>query len=329
MRSFTLVLFALLLGTASKAQTIATFDTLSLPKPDTFYVNYSAYGTDVGFDDGLAHFPCVYDTFPGGFQYWNYGFAYSNMTDSITQGFGNQYSAITGKGYNNSAQYLVAYGASNKVFLKGKAINQPVNGFYIANTAYAWHSMANGDMFAKKFGGPTGSDSDWFKVTIRGYSGGSLKNDSVEYFLADFRSPVNANDTIMRGWNWVNLLPLGDVDSLLFTLNSSDTGMFGMNTPAYFAMDNFHTFETASVGEAPAQLAAKLYPNPAVNELFVETKRGEINAAYVIDMTGKVVSQHAVKDELTLIPVSSLAPGTYILKLAGDGGTASARFEKH
>ena len=101
-------------------------------------------------DDGLAHFPCVYDTFPGGFQYWNYGFAYSNMTDSITQGFGNQYSAITGKGHNNSSQYLVAYGATNKVMLKGKAVNQPVNGFYIANTAYAWHSMANGARFLKR-----------------------------------------------------------------------------------------------------------------------------------------------------------------------------------
>jgi hypothetical protein len=66
-----------------------------------------------------------------------------------------------------------------------------------------------------------------------------------------------------------------------------------------------------------------------MNELFVETKDRQIKEAYVIDMTGRVVGRHTVKDELTLIPVSDLVSGTYLLKLVGEGGTASTRFEKH
>jgi MYXO-CTERM domain-containing protein len=36
----------------------------------------------------------------------------------------------------------------------------------------------------------------------------------------------------------VSLASLGAVQSLRFSLASSDTGEYGINTPAYFAMDN-------------------------------------------------------------------------------------------
>jgi hypothetical protein len=32
---------------------------------------------------------------------------------------------------------------------------------------------------------------------------------------------------------------LGSADELRFSLSSSDNGPYGMNTPSYFAMDNF------------------------------------------------------------------------------------------
>jgi hypothetical protein len=37
-------------------------------------------------------------------------------------------------------------------------------GVYVTNTTYAYNSMRDGDMFAKKFGGPTGNDPDWYKL---------------------------------------------------------------------------------------------------------------------------------------------------------------------
>ena len=59
MRKFTLFLSALALVCFSlKAQTVATFESLPLSGSDTFYLNLSAPGTNVGFSNGLATFPC-------------------------------------------------------------------------------------------------------------------------------------------------------------------------------------------------------------------------------------------------------------------------------
>jgi len=107
--------------------------------------------------------------------------------------------------------------------------------------------MKYGDGFGKKFGGVTGMDSDWFRLTITGWYQGNPIADSVNFYLADFRSPDTTQHYILKSWAFVDLLPLGNVDSLTFILNSSDTaGGFGMNTPAYFALDNFMTTDGAT-----------------------------------------------------------------------------------
>ncbi|MDY6839745.1 MAG: DUF4465 domain-containing protein [Thermodesulfobacteriota bacterium] len=60
-----------------------------------------------GFISGDAHFSNCYDTSRGSWDGW----AYSNMTDTTTAGWTNQYSAITGGGAGGSANYGVAYDA--------------------------------------------------------------------------------------------------------------------------------------------------------------------------------------------------------------------------
>jgi len=98
--------------------------------------------------------------------------------------------------------------------------------------------MRDGDGFAKKFGGATGSDPDFLRLTITGQDGGGATTGTVDFFLADFRFADAAQDTIVRDWTFVDLSSLGAVASLGFALASTDNGAFGMNTPAYFAMDN-------------------------------------------------------------------------------------------
>jgi hypothetical protein len=314
---------------AVKAQPIiSTFDTLYLSQPDTFYVNYSAPGTDVGFDDAEIHFPCVYDT-AFGFSFWSYGFAYSNMIDSTTSGLSNQYAAKTGIGYNGSPNYAVAYGATNKVRYANNPGWKNFGGFYVTNSTYAYNSMRDGDAFAKKFGGVTGNDPDWFKLTIKRYVGGQLYNDSIDYYLADFRDPNNANDYIVNDWQWVDLTPIAHADSLLFTLSSSDTGQFGMNTPAYFCIDNFTINPVwGAVGESPAAVKAKIYPVPAVSELTVEVEDRTYTLASVLNMTGKVLANYPLKGEITAIPTTQLPVGTYLLRLSNGTSQISVRFIK-
>ena len=336
MRKFTFLVSAIaLISVASKAQTVADFEALSLSGTDTAYINYSAPGTDVGFSNGLAYFPCVYDTGFGS-GYWSYGFVYSNMTDSVTSGFTNQYSAITAKGYGGSAKYLVSYGIQNKVKLTGYAVGKPVNGFYVTNNTYAYNSMRDGDTYAKKFGDTTGTGittgqgtaPDWFKIQARAFFGGVLKPDTLDFYLADFRPAGTANDSIIRAWHWFDLSALGHADSLQFTLKSSDNGSFGMNTPAYFCMDNFTTNETLVAVKDVNLIAAKVYPNPAVDLLNIDLDDDNFNEIDVIDVRGNTIIKQRISALHTEINTATLGTGMYMLKLSGANKVISTRFVK-
>ena len=91
---------------------------------------------------------------------------------------------------------------------------------------------------AKKFGGASGDDPDWFVLTIIGKDSQGLVTDTVDFYLADYTFADNNQDYIVDTWEYVDLTSLGAVESLEFTLSSSDVGQWGMNTPGYFAMDN-------------------------------------------------------------------------------------------
>jgi Domain of unknown function (DUF4465) len=213
---------------AAHAQ-IATFEDLSLT-PESYWNGSDGSG---GFTSGGAHFSNTYNAEWGS---WD-GFSYSNMTDTTTQGVAAQYNAVAGAGQGGSANYAVAYVGA--VAPPTVTLDTPgvVGGLYVTNTSYAYYSMLNGDAFAKKFGGETGSDPDWFVLTITGKNADGVVTGSVDFYLADYRSADSSNDYIVDRWEYVDLISLGKVKSLEFTLNSSDVGDWGMNTPASFAID--------------------------------------------------------------------------------------------
>ena len=61
----------------------------------------------------------------------------------------------------------------------------------------------------------------------------------VTFYLADFRSADPAQDYIVNDWRFVDVSSLvsGGAARFSFSLESSDVGPWGMNTPAYFAVD--------------------------------------------------------------------------------------------
>lgn len=210
------------------AAAITTFDDLALA-PSSFYLP----GATTTFQSGAASFNHDFTDYGGGCC-WT-GWSYSNTTDTATPGVTNQYGAYAGGGNAGSANYGIAFlGAPTITF----DIPSIVAGGYFTNTTYAALSMLNGDFFAKKFGGATGNDADFFKLTITGWSATNQTTGSVDFYLADYRFANNAQDYIVRDWTFVNLATLGTVARLTFGLTSSDNGGFGMNTPAYFALDD-------------------------------------------------------------------------------------------
>ncbi len=168
------------------------------------------------------------------------GWSYSNVNDPTTTGFMNTYASFTGTGFGGSGNYALATSFSPY----GAFINLPDTyvplSIYVSNATYAATSMRDGDSFAKKFGGESGDDPDFFRLIITGFdalgAAGGVTGET-ELMLADFRDPNNALDYIVDQWSLVDLTSLGNARSLAFSLESSDNGSFGMNTPAFFAMD--------------------------------------------------------------------------------------------
>jgi len=220
--------FVLLVVTVARAH-MATFDDLTLPA-ESFWNGSDGSG---GFRSGSAQFSNYYNA---EWASWE-GFAYSNITDVAATGIASQYNAITGQGQAGSANYAIVYvGWTERptVTLDSPGV---VDGLYVTNNNTAYYSMLNGDPFCKQFGGDDGSDPDWFLLTIAGRDRDGHVTGTVECYLADLRFEDPAQDYIVTTWQFVDLTSLGVVKSLEFSLSSSDIGDWGMNTPAYFALD--------------------------------------------------------------------------------------------
>lgn len=266
-KKINLTIYGIVSAIASMAQNVSSFEELTL-SPNSYWNGFQGANPG-GFSNGNAFFPN--DT---SFGYWTGGFAYSNKVDKTTAGYLNDQSAITGKGVLQSQNYIVGQSGSF-IKLKNEAIGKAINGFYVTNSTYAYLSMTRGDQFAKIFGGKTGNDPDYFKMSIIGYRNGLVKTDTVHFYLADFRSDDNSKDYIINTWRWVNTLPLGDVDSIKIKLSSSDNSFGYMNTPAYFCIDNFNDNLFASKAGAEGS-AAIFKDNSAIKAWAINSdiKRG-------------------------------------------------------
>lgn len=220
------------LSTLGANAQVVTFDEL------TFASGHYWNGSDGsgGFDSQGVHFKNLYDTQYGS---WS-GFAYSEVNNPTNGSWGNQYAVASGTDYGGAGKYAVGYydtmaGPSAITF----SSPAQVHGFYVNNTTYGALTVQNGGMFSKKFGGASGTDPDWFKLTISAKDAAQQSLGSLDFYLADFRDANPALHTIIQSWTYVDLSGFGGgVKELNFTMSSSDTGDWGMNTPAYFAIDN-------------------------------------------------------------------------------------------
>jgi len=232
-----LVLFTGVLGTTAlaNAQTVVDFEDVSLPSSTDAGDFYNGSDLAGGFVSQGVDFNNDYNPM---FSSWS-GWAASNSTDTSTSGFSNQYSAFPGSGVDGSENFGVAFDSAFGHSVVTFAQPTEVTGTYLTNGTYAALSMLQGDTVAKKFGGISGNDPDWFNLAILGKDLSGNTTGTIDFYLADYRFSDNTQDYVVEDWTWVDLTSLGtQVQSLEFELTSSDVGEFGMNTPSYFLIDN-------------------------------------------------------------------------------------------
>ncbi|AEA42026.1 DUF4465 domain-containing protein [Fluviicola taffensis] len=299
----------------TQAQTVVTFDDLTLA------TNTHWNGSDQsgGFTSGGVHFENTYS------GYWAGGFIYSNTTDVTTGTYLNDFSAYAGTGANGSSNYAVNYGG-NLDFGTEKVLTS----IQLTNTTFAGLVMLNGNQFSKVFGSINGPDGnpdgtngeDWFRLLIIGKDAQSAVTDTVIFYLADYRFANNTQDYIVNTWETVDLTPLGEVQFLEFELQSSDEGGFGINTPAYFALDNL-VYGTASVKEL-SLLNQEVYPNPTTGKLTVKSATGTIK---VFASSGELVLEKTTNG-IQEIDLNNMKSGIYFVETSSSNGIARTRISK-
>lgn len=230
---------------------IATFEELAL-EPESHWSGdangddwFYGMGTQQTFKSGTYLFENYYAE---DYDYWM-GFGYTNSTSTVYTQLSDQYNSCVGIGYNNSANYCVAYpdgsmwGETPTIHVDGEA--RVVPGFYITNTAWVVNSILNGDGYTED-GFKAG---DYFKITIDALDAAGNVTASRNFCLADYRFENEADRYYIDNWAYVDLSGLGEASGFKFSFDGSRKNSYGLTTPTYFCIDNFGDNGTENVRE--------------------------------------------------------------------------------
>lgn len=230
--------------TASAQNVVADFENIEgvTLNADGYYIgretsrefnNYGAKGYYCDFKQGPFRFSQSYTpSYPA----WS-GFAISNRTETAFNNLTpDQYNNVVGGGYSGSSNFCVVYGSMDSISIDP---GTKVNGFYITNSAYSKNSFTKGDSYAKALK----QEGDFFKVTVTGVKA-DRSEVKKEIMLAEV---VYGSLVYINNWRWVDLSDFGEVSTLRFSFTGSDTGQYGLNTPAYCVIDNLTASVTTSV----------------------------------------------------------------------------------
>ncbi|SIO59718.1 Ig-like domain (group 2) [Singulisphaera sp. GP187] len=289
---------------------VATFESFGLA-PNTYVNNAGPSGK---FVDAGNTFNTEFSPDFGGL--WS-GWAISSTTDTTTPGYTNQYSAITGSGADGSQTYGVAFtfgGAADPFHPAGSFVNLPDGAtpvsIEVTNTTYAYLSMLNGDTFVSAFGA-----GDFLRLTIEGYTGPNgtgTKIGEVDFDLANF---LGSNHSIINTWQTVGLTPLSGAGSLQFGLESSrNDPLYGINTPAFFAVDNL----TVST---PSGAVGGVVFNDLDGDGSQDSGEGGLQGWVVELYSGAtLVATSSPTDGGGHYSIPNVAPGNYTLRQVPQGG---------
>lgn len=267
----------------------ATFDDNYLPEESYFN----------GDNDNDVFYSGSYAFHVANMAKWWYGYALSNQTSTEFTGLNDQYHSSVGHGYDNSANYCVGYPSGSSIEVTNKVDGDSISGVYVTNNAYAVNSLLNGDSFATP-----AAQGTWFKVTAKGTKADGT-TATTDFYLADYRSENATEHYIVTNWKWWDLSSLGKVTKVTFLFSGSDTGKYGLNTPAYICLDDFNGTDHVISGINDV--------NDNQNILITEHD-GQIKVTGTTDVavyTAAGVQVSAGKAEINVVP------GVYIVVAGG------------
>ncbi|MBK8880763.1 MAG: T9SS type A sorting domain-containing protein [Haliscomenobacter sp.] len=122
---------------------------------------------------------------------------------------------------------------------------------------------------------------------------------------------------------WADLSPLGAGRQPFFSLSSSDVGLFGMNTPAYFCMDHISLSFPVGVAGTRVPDLFEVYPNPTADVIQITHSESGPVDCYLFDANGKLALRQPLPAPGGQIDLQHLLPGTYFATLKGKQGQST------
>ena len=307
----------LIVSSLASAQQNKVFDFEELTLETNSYWNGSDESNSFG--DDFITFENNYNTT---YSSWDC-FAYSNMTDQTTQDWTNMYSVYAGEANsgNNFGLFFPPMGGyedgNTYVSESGKCyFTNPVeiSSIWITNSTLGALSIINGDAYSDAF---TVDEDDFFKLIIVGKNG-ETQTGEIEFMLADYTGETGI---VIDTWQEVDLSSLGTVDTLLFSLVSTNYGDYGINNPTYFCLDDVTYTTTGAINNEIADSDFSIYPNPTTDYIQINA---EIKNVEIYDLTGRIVK---ISNQ-SRIDVSDLTSGTYILRAKSENNIKTSKFVK-
>ncbi len=205
-----------------------------------------------------------------------------------------------------SAPYLIGYYSTMMsadpsckiLFNDGQA--HEVVGVYVTNFPTSFYNCLYGNGYARAF-----VNGDKFTLTIHGIASDQSEK-TIEVDLVKYEDGMLQ---AIRGWKFVDLSSLGAVESLYFTMSSTDSNEFGMVTSAYFCLDKLMVKSNtpSSIGNTLASAKNIIYDRDSKELILPQSEFAIIyNAA----------GQKVMAKEGQRISVSSLDNGLYLVKTA-------------
>jgi hypothetical protein len=169
----------------------------------------------------------------GDFQFWGSGMAVSNYIeqDVVKGTYMTQLSIPVASGHNGSSNFCVVFSASGAAILPSlyfyDGVERVIDHMYVVPTTYLLNSEMNGDGFAQAL--TAEGTGCWIVAT--GFDANGEETGTARFDLAK-------DGKFVTDWTKFDLSSLGKVAKVTFLVDGTDKGMWGLNTPGYFALDD-------------------------------------------------------------------------------------------
>lgn len=240
------------------------------------------------------------------------GFDVSNVTDESYNDYSFPLAAQPFSGANGTENYAVGFvnidfmGEDPSITIPLEATFENIPDDYVLDHLY----ISNGIIAYNYIQSNYPHQEFYLDLVINGYNGDHLI-DSIIVSLADYR---NNAAQVLDDWLKVELNTLANADRLTFDLRSNDNeGGYGINTPAYFAMDEITFVSTISVNEIQAK-NLKIYPNPTNGLVHFSDEVYHFN---LINNMGQSVIQ---SEQMKQLDMTALPAGVYYMNFELSNG---------